>query len=190
MGPTWGPPGSCRPQIGPMLAPWTLLSGYALHGDGVAWRRFSNYTKKYVGHTGIIIELQYTSDSVFRPWPFIIDVVTEIMMIALKNQLSLGLWFLTIFDMHCRFVADEIPLCNVHIIFLFLTEIHWLCPSKNPLTFVKWPTHVREQEIQMLPLFFNFSLYTCQHFISEYHETTLFSHHLLNLRYFLLKLYI
>ena len=28
MGPTWGPSGSCRPQVGPMLAPWTLLSGY------------------------------------------------------------------------------------------------------------------------------------------------------------------
>ena len=27
MGPTRGPPGSCRPQMGPMLAPWTLLSG-------------------------------------------------------------------------------------------------------------------------------------------------------------------
>ena len=27
IGPTWGPPGSCRPQMGPMLAPWTLLSG-------------------------------------------------------------------------------------------------------------------------------------------------------------------
>ena len=27
MGPTSGPPGSCRPQMGPMLAPWTLLSG-------------------------------------------------------------------------------------------------------------------------------------------------------------------
>ena len=26
MGPTWGPPGSCRPQMGPMLAQWTLLS--------------------------------------------------------------------------------------------------------------------------------------------------------------------
>ena len=25
--PTWGPPGSCRPQLGPMVAPWTLLSG-------------------------------------------------------------------------------------------------------------------------------------------------------------------
>ena len=27
MGPIWGPPGSCRPQMGPLLAPWTLLSG-------------------------------------------------------------------------------------------------------------------------------------------------------------------
>ena len=27
MGPTWGPSGSYRSQIGPMLAPWTLLSG-------------------------------------------------------------------------------------------------------------------------------------------------------------------
>ena len=31
MGPTWGPPGSCRSQmpVGSMLAPWTLLSGNA-----------------------------------------------------------------------------------------------------------------------------------------------------------------
>ena len=27
MGPSWGPPGSCWPPRGPMLAPWTLLSG-------------------------------------------------------------------------------------------------------------------------------------------------------------------
>ena len=27
MGPTWGPPGADRIQVGPMLAPWTLLSG-------------------------------------------------------------------------------------------------------------------------------------------------------------------
>ena len=30
MGPTWGPPGSCRPQVGPTLAPWTWLSGVIL----------------------------------------------------------------------------------------------------------------------------------------------------------------
>ena len=27
MGPTWGPPGDDRTQVGPMLATWTLLSG-------------------------------------------------------------------------------------------------------------------------------------------------------------------
>ena len=31
MGPTWGPHGPCRPQMGPMLAPWTLLSGMTIH---------------------------------------------------------------------------------------------------------------------------------------------------------------
>ena len=32
MGPTWGPPGSRRPQMGPMLVPWTLLSGTFVKG--------------------------------------------------------------------------------------------------------------------------------------------------------------
>ena len=32
MGPTWSPPGSCQPQMGPMLAPCTLLSGAAVAG--------------------------------------------------------------------------------------------------------------------------------------------------------------
>ena len=30
MGPTWGPPWSCRPQMGPVLAPWTFLSAMLL----------------------------------------------------------------------------------------------------------------------------------------------------------------
>ena len=30
MGPTWGPPGATRTQVGPMLATWTLLSGFIL----------------------------------------------------------------------------------------------------------------------------------------------------------------
>ena len=28
IGPTWRTHGSCRPQMGPMLGPWNLLSGY------------------------------------------------------------------------------------------------------------------------------------------------------------------
>ena len=43
MGPTWGSPGSCRPQLGPMLAPWTLLSGILRpEGNG---RHFANILK-------------------------------------------------------------------------------------------------------------------------------------------------
>ena len=31
MGPAWGPSGADRTQVGPRLAPWTLLSGIAIH---------------------------------------------------------------------------------------------------------------------------------------------------------------
>ena len=34
MGPTWGPSGANRTQVGPMLAPWTLLSGIG-SGNGL-----------------------------------------------------------------------------------------------------------------------------------------------------------
>ena len=36
IGPTWGPPGSCRPQMGPMLAPWSL-SGYVTINGPLKW---------------------------------------------------------------------------------------------------------------------------------------------------------
>ena len=49
IGPTWGPPGSRRPQMGPMLTPWTLLSGMLSHA----------HTYKFVGGkiTEVKIEL-------------------------------------------------------------------------------------------------------------------------------------
>ena len=37
MGPTWGPPGSCRPQMGPMLAPWTLPGSYRVQNGINSW---------------------------------------------------------------------------------------------------------------------------------------------------------
>ena len=37
--PTRCPPGSCCPQVGPMLAPWTLLSGATLSGRGIGLTR-------------------------------------------------------------------------------------------------------------------------------------------------------
>ena len=40
VGPTWGPPGADRTQEGPMLAPWTLLSGIK---QPARHERISNY---------------------------------------------------------------------------------------------------------------------------------------------------
>ena len=42
MGPTWGASGADRTQVGPMLAPWILLSGY-LHVNGLL-STVSSYT--------------------------------------------------------------------------------------------------------------------------------------------------
>ena len=42
LGPTWGPSGADRTQVGPMLAPWTLLSGgvFQLHEISVVeWKK-------------------------------------------------------------------------------------------------------------------------------------------------------
>ena len=41
MGPTWGPSGADRTQVGPMLAPWTLLSGRIY--TGLSNNRTSNF---------------------------------------------------------------------------------------------------------------------------------------------------
>ena len=58
MGPTWGPPGSCRPQTDPMLAPWTLLSGKVYRGDYFSHARL-NYRSiyMYINHNHCLIVL-------------------------------------------------------------------------------------------------------------------------------------
>ena len=40
MGPTLGSPGSCWPHMGPILAPWTLLSGYFIRRGCAKLKRF------------------------------------------------------------------------------------------------------------------------------------------------------
>ena len=43
MEPTWGPPLEfCGPQIGPMLAPWTLLSGMSIDSISACGRACGN----------------------------------------------------------------------------------------------------------------------------------------------------
>ena len=53
MGPTWGPPGPCRSQMGPMLAPWTLLSGMVTPAQDHTWSPCVLQILIYISYTMI-----------------------------------------------------------------------------------------------------------------------------------------
>ena len=82
MGPTWGPSGSCRPQMVPMLAPWTLLSGsYCNQARGCS----SLGERWFDAHSGINAErltfhqaVTGYQDSFVESWPFTLGVNTNI----------------------------------------------------------------------------------------------------------------
>ena len=57
MGPTWGPSGADRTQVGPMLAPWTLLFGYLnwcwisvrwVVRNNLKWVKFEKHYKSFL----------------------------------------------------------------------------------------------------------------------------------------------
>ena len=55
MGPTWGPSGANRTQVGPMLAPWTLLSGNISYSTALTRAGYESkfkLTKKYLALMG------------------------------------------------------------------------------------------------------------------------------------------
>ena len=89
MGPTWGPPGSCQPQIGPMLSSWTLLSGtttgkillnmiamahkagvVSLHLEGCSnefsWPIIVADAKQHASFPGVVCVRDWTSASTIR----------------------------------------------------------------------------------------------------------------------------
>ena len=54
MGPTWGPSGADRTQVGPMLAPWTLLSGQILNSQHTCTYRIM-YVNYVCTHKRVIL---------------------------------------------------------------------------------------------------------------------------------------
>ena len=89
MGSSWGPPGSCRPKMGSMLAPWTLLSGntygMVLSSFKTLWNCICLLAilKIYVVHKSLI------SPFVYCVWIslYIFRVVTSLdMKITLTSQ--------------------------------------------------------------------------------------------------------
>ena len=56
LGPTWGPSGTNRSQVGPMLAPWTLLSGMLVR---IVQLALTSKTVIWSDMTGLLIAQTY-----------------------------------------------------------------------------------------------------------------------------------
>ena len=57
MGPTWGPSGADRTQVGPMLAPWPLLSGITITADA-----FTPFVGKISSAMTLVISILVSND--------------------------------------------------------------------------------------------------------------------------------
>ena len=70
MGPTWGPSGADRTQVGPMLAPWTLLSGSFL-----VYKYLQKFCTKHDSLTTIyLIWINSTYPSISNTFIYIYDI--------------------------------------------------------------------------------------------------------------------
>ena len=133
MGPTWGPPGSCRPQMGPVLAPWTLLSGkssFAVNN--------SSKTPTLPGNIGqIIVRCVYATGSYFPRIQITKDIETLLLMnnqFLIVSKIYGILWQLAWIE-----YLQYIPR-NMHTVFAllcFVVVIHWLI-FPYPLGLLHW----------------------------------------------------
>ena len=56
MGPTWGPSGATRTQVGPMLAPWVLLSGWLQAPEGSTFDANTSYVSLTLWSLGPLLQ--------------------------------------------------------------------------------------------------------------------------------------
>ena len=117
MGPTWGPPGSCRPQMGPMLVPWTLLSG---NTSAIVEEWLD--ADRVISHWPGPMMIQSTNSSVFQVRPvltLLTDIIPNLIYIPVENWHHQNIMS---YQMHCwSRPVDEIRLSTTpdcHVIWL------------------------------------------------------------------------
>ena len=66
MGPTWGPSGADRPHVGPMLAPWTLLSGIVCAAFCWRWQMWQNKKKTRLCLWNMVVQSNLYKQKLFQ----------------------------------------------------------------------------------------------------------------------------
>ena len=101
MGPTWGPPGSCRPQLGPMLAPWTLLLGISwksiplIMSCSQLWNNYSvtrSFINHWYGYYGMMYSINYAmfKSTTYQLYAKIDNLRDVIICLCLKTHKTSG----------------------------------------------------------------------------------------------------
>ena len=81
MWPTWGPPGSCRPQLSPMLAPWALLSGNL---------SLSELRHRYFVCLGFLLFFAYRINKLLFSWNLVDNSVPWYFSLPFGDQLKIS----------------------------------------------------------------------------------------------------
>ena len=92
-GANMGPPGSCRPQVGPMLAPWTLLSGIRSDRIKMVWGVVPGHVQVEAQHHDDVIKWKHFP----RNWPFVREIRRSPVNFPHKGQWRGALMFSLIY---------------------------------------------------------------------------------------------
>ena len=127
MGPPWGPPGSCRPQIGPKFSQWALLSGFLptiwIHvtTKGLPTRTACLFVPKEKAYRGVLLVLSLLiSTGCFFPKDILLEYWIEHDTIG---RLCWG-WRIACFVLVCFFWK---PCIKPQLICKFNIVNHFIC---------------------------------------------------------------
>ena len=136
MGPTWGPHGSCRPQMDPMLAPWTFLSGMLKISVIKMHKKMPIQNDSHV-FQGPIAMRQQCHHCSFGHW------------ILMDNMASMAV--LLVYYRHCNMESKNTPPWNEKSSYFFMHQTPFFYPTWEHEIFQKHVTIVNTYMVSLSP---------------------------------------
>ena len=124
MGPTWGPPGSCRPQMGPVLAPWTLLSEKIVI-CGIGGCRYDNPYVTSDVNVGIITFLGFQKTNIQTRLFHFSRYKIPIMLHIYKHVFCHLLWY-ALNSMKRQTITTYSAYISVKTLYIFIISVYTL----------------------------------------------------------------
>ena len=133
MGPTWGPSVADGTQVGPMLAPWTMLSAKiysSLSNKAVSGCR--EIFRKCVGYPQLFLHRKtYFADVHMRRSVSISKTINDSTVSICSTTYMNGIWTLNIIAIHCVYQKVNLNGCAAYVGFVSFRAQCSLSPTKT-----------------------------------------------------------